>query len=96
MPSTYQLFCRPCHVALEMVPGESQDSLCPNCRIRLPGDVVGKILEVDRRRRKLNAEAERQGLQFGQRGEVRMTQHDVPDHVLNLVLVIKVPDDMGP
>lgn len=95
MPSSYQLYCRPCHVALKMVPGESQDSYCPSCRIRLPGDVIAKITDEDLRRRKIEAAAKEQGLPLGDEG-IRMLPSDIPDHIRDLVLILEIPDDIGP
>ena len=94
MPHTYQLFCRPCHVPLEMVPGESKDSRCPTCGVRLPGAVIAELLEIDRRRRKLEATAKEQGLALGDEG-IRMPPSDIPDHVRDLVLILEIPDDIG-
>ena len=88
----YQAFCRSCHVPFENIGQISGDVECPSCGIRFVGNVFTEIVEEERRRDRLNAEAERRGLPLGQRGEVRMLPSKVPDDLRNQVVVIRIPD----
>ena len=92
MPTTYEVYCRPCHVPLKVISEESGDSMCPRCGFRFIGDVLRKVVEEELRRDRLNAEAERRGLFLGERGEVTMLPSKIPGNIRDRLLVLRIPD----